>query len=199
VGEYAVRRRGKSHWKSYLRTKALPQYPVVEQSVIEGWRKHVTKTMGLPPKKQADIYEWRCALLLYSLRRKPCDQHAGVLKRDANTLGHAAMRGDTKLFQAVGRLLGKKGGSDFLKQFDYPHAILSRWLTDFYWLMPAKLVSRRLSLGLGVKDNLKSFLAAKSRYGLKSHQPNLIEYYAPVTPDVEKHLLTKRGKLLLGG
>jgi len=151
VGEYAIRQRGKPHWGSYLRTKALPQYLTVEQAVIEGWRKYLTKTMRLQPKKQGDIYAWHCAMMFDALRRKPRDQHADVLKHDAWTFYNAAMRGDTELFRAVGRLLSKDGESNYLKQFECVHAVLSRWLTDCFWLMPAKLVSRRLSLGLGVK------------------------------------------------
>ena len=196
VGEYAIWQRGKPHWGSYLRTKALPQYPAVEQSVIEGWRKHLTKTLRLPPKKQDDSYAWHCAMMLDALRRKPCDQHADLLKRDAKTFYNAAMRGDAELFRAVGRLLGK-GGSDYLKQFEYTHAILSRWLTDYYWLMPAKLVSYRLSLGLCVEDKFKSFLAAKARYSLKSHQPTLIHGFEKVSPGMEAIVLTLEGKRLL--
>jgi hypothetical protein len=198
VGQYAICQRGKPHWVSYLRTKALPQYPAVEQSVIEGWRKHLTKTMGLPPKKQGDIYARNCAMTLDALRRKPRDQHADLLKHDAWTFYNAAMRGDTKLFLAVGRLLGKGGQGDYLKQFEYTQAILSRWLTDYYWLMPAKLVSYRLSSGLRVQDNFRSFLAAKTRYGLKSHRPTLIHGFEKVSPGMEAIVLTPEGKHLLG-
>jgi hypothetical protein len=198
VGEYAIWQRGKPHWVSYLRTKALPQYPAVEQSVIEGWRKHLIKTIRLPPKKQGDIYARNCAMMLDALRRKPRDQHADLLKHNAWTFYNAAMRGDTGLFRAVGRLLYKGGKSNYLKKYDYPSAMLSHWLTDRYWLMPAKLVSYRLSLGLRVQDNLKSFLAAKSRYGLKSHQPTLIDHFVLEAAGIETIVLTPDGKRLLG-
>jgi hypothetical protein len=157
--------------------------------------------MGIPPKRQAHKHAVSYAILFDSLRRKPGDQRSQVLKRRARTVYDAAKRGDTAFVRAVGRLLSGKGESDYLKRFKYAHAMLSHWLTAYYWLMPAKLVSYRLSLGLGVKDNLKSLLATKARYGLKSHRPTLIYGFERVrdTPGIEAIILTNpEGKRLLG-
>jgi hypothetical protein len=154
--------------------------------------------MALPPEKQADIYAWHCALMLDALRRRPRDQHAAVLKHDAWTLYNAAIRGDANLFKGVGRLLSKAWKSNYLKRFEYSHAMLSRWLADTYWLMPAKLVSSLLARGLCVEDNLNRFLADKTRYGLKSHTPTLIAHFEKIDANTEKTILTKDGEKLLG-
>jgi hypothetical protein len=203
LGERKICRRGKKHWISYLLTKRLKQYPAVEKSVIGGWRRFIKHTTRIPSRKQADNYAKNCWIVLDGLRRKPRSQHAEILKHRAGTFRAAAMRGDTDFFRAVGRLLSRAGRSGYLKRFEYAEAMLSRWLTDYYWLMPAKLASYLLSIGLDVGDNLRSFLASKSRYGLKSHRPTLIQHFDSSPHDkklphrTEDIVPTKLGKKLL--
>jgi hypothetical protein len=63
VGAWGIRQRGDVDWRSYLRTKKLEQYSAVEQSVIQGWRKYVQNTVGIPSEKQQDEYALNRALV----------------------------------------------------------------------------------------------------------------------------------------
>lgn len=197
-GEYAIWQRGKSDWELYLRTKRMRQYRAVEQSVIRAWRMWLTRALGIPRKKQTDLYAVNRGIVLEALLRKPSHQHAAVLRRRAGIFYAAAKRGDTGFLQAVGRLLEQAGETNRLrKKHQYSHAMISHWITGYYWLMSAGWASARLSDGLGVPDKPKSFASAKSRYGLKSHQPDLVERFDRVAPGLEAIVLTQEGKRLL--
>lgn len=199
TGEFFMQRRSAQEWRSYLRTKELAQYAAVEQSVIQAWRTYVNNTAGLPPGKQTDPYAVNCVIVLDALRRKRgSDQLREVFKRRSHTFHVAAERGDLEFFRAVGRLLSETEQSGYLKRFEYVHGMLWRWLTESYWLLPAKIASQLVATGLGVPDSPKTFLAIKSRYGLKSHKPSLIDRLEKVDDQFLRVVLTKRGKLLLG-
>jgi len=198
VGEWTIYHRGNAHWRSYLRTKKLPQYSAAEQSVIEGWRKYIQNTAGIPPERQRDRYAVNCGLVFDWLRRKAGKaQLANVFKRRADTFYTAAKKGDLDFFRHVGRLLGDKGNSNYLQRFEYAHGMLWRWLTECYWLMPAKIASQLVAIGLSVPDKEKTFLAIKSRYGLRSHNPPLIERLERKGKFLQP-VLTKQGRILLG-
>lgn len=199
TGEFLICQRGEQLWGSYLRTKLLAQYAAVEQSVIEAWRIYVQNTMGIPPEKQADPYAANCGIVLDALKRKRGTKDvADVFRRRSETFHAAAKQADSEFFRAVGRLLSETGESPYLKRFEYAHSILWRWLTEAYWLMPAKLVSELVAMGLGVTDKEKTFLAVKCRYGLKSHEPSLIDHFEKAGLNILRPVLTKKGKLLLG-
>jgi hypothetical protein len=198
LGGWGIYQREGTHWSSYLRTKKLDQYLAVEESVIQGWRRFVQNTAGIPPETQRDPYAVNCAIVLDWLRRKRGSGDVrDIFRRRANTFSVAAKKGDANFFRAVGRLLGQKAKSDHLQRFDYAHGMLSHWLTESFWLMPAKIASHCLATRLGVPDNIKTFLAFKSRYGLKSHKPSLVAHLETESAKVARLVLTRRGKLLL--
>ena len=203
IGERRIRSQGAEYWNSYLRTKQLSQYRAVEQSVIQGWRKLVEKMTGIAPDKQSDIHAVHRAATLIALRWCiATGRLAEFFKRKSQTLHAAVDRQEVDFFRAMGRLLSptgqKNGQSTYFRQFDYSYQMLARWLTDYYWLMPAKLASERLSLALAVQDNLKRFLSTKARYGLNSHRPTLVFGFEKVSPGIETIVLTPDGEHLLG-
>lgn len=201
-GQEEIKQAGAVYWNSYLRTKKLEKYITVEQSVIQGWRIYIRHTTGIEPSKQADVREKNRFLVLDWLRRKGngCEL-AEVFKRRAKVFYDAAESGDTDFFREVGRLISDgKQSEHHITKSSYAFNVLSRWLTERYWLMPAKLVSGLIATDRGVSDdekNLKSFLSFKSRYRLMSHKPTLISHLEREGEHM-RDVLTKSGRLLLG-
>jgi hypothetical protein len=199
VGEWRILQRGNADWNTYVRTRKLEQFISVEQSVIRGWRKYIQTTLGLPPAKQQDNYAVNCELVLDWVRRKRgTDELQNVFKKRPATFSAAAERGDVGFFQSLGRLLSGKQPSKFVKTFEYAPGTLSRWITEYYWLMPSKLVSQLVAMGLNISDKEKTFLSFKSRYGLKSHNPPLIDRLEKDKNNQLLDVFTKKGLLLLG-
>ena len=197
TGEWRIRQRGDRDWEIHQRAVRLSQFREVEESVVNGWRKYIQATTGTKALAQRDVRQIERALVCDRLRRKADPPELAVLfMRRANIFLEAAKDGDIEFFRTVGRLLSKKKTIRCLKRARYAHNVLSRWITERYWLMPAKVVSLLMSIDSGLPHNVKSLLAFNGRYKLKSHDPVLVDRVVMHDGCLVSYP-TKQGKLLL--
>jgi hypothetical protein len=174
-GEWRVRQKGDRDWEIHQRTLRLSQFREVEESVINGWRMYIRATTGIRASTKRDTEQIERALVYDELRRKVgTPELAGMFVRRSHIVFDAARNGDVDFFRAIGKLLSEKKPKDSLKRMRYAHNVLSRWITERYWLMPPKAVSLLMSIGSESANNVKSLLAFKGRYKLKSHCPALV-------------------------
>lgn len=198
-GECLIHSRGEVHWASWLRVQSLPQYKDAEASVIESWRKMVANVLYIPRSQQNQADAVNCALILLGCLRAPNKQAAAqVIRQRANAIRALAMNGNTEFFRHLGRILSETRRIN-LSRYEYPHAMLSQWLTGYLWLMAEKCAAEWLGRWLGVREvsnasTVRRFRKAKhDGYSLKSHSPSLVNHIE----DDGKIVLTKEGRRLL--
>ena len=173
-GEHRARCHNREALACWLRSKRLAQYRQAEASVIEGWRKFVKNTLGVPAhqnakrslvrpsatvkestlycpnEQQADDYAINQAIILSTLRRgRDTEQVAALLKERADSIRTFAASGDIDFFRALGRLISAPSRSSQLPAYEYAHVLLSHWLTGFLWLMPERLAADWVARGQG--------------------------------------------------
>ena len=222
-GEYQLLSRSPQHFQSWKRTQSLPQYRNAEASVIEGWRKWIENTAGIPRhtvakrihrnpstgresilylshEQQADVDAINRAIILRGCLCPTEGELVRLLKERADSIRTFAANGDVDFFRALGRVLSGPRPVT-VKRHYYAYDMLARWLTEYLWLMPEKTAAHCLATSNGQAPRtaresdkaLRHFKASKNAYGLKAHTPSMIE---SVGPDGGL-CLTSEGKRLL--
>jgi hypothetical protein len=222
-GEYRIFSRSQQHFQSWKRTQSLPQYKAAEVSVIEGWRKWIENTAGiprhtvakrihrnpstgresilyLPHEQQADVDAINRAIVLRGCLCPTEGEVVRLLKERADSIRTFAANGDVDFFRALGRVLSGPRPIT-VKRHYYAYEMLTRWLTQYLWLMPERTAAHCLTTSWSQAPTtaresdkaLRHFKASKNAYGLKAHTPSLIE---SIESD-GKLCLTSEGKCLL--
>jgi hypothetical protein len=127
-GEYRILSRSRQHFQGWKRTQTLPQYKEAEASVIEGWRKWIENTAGIPPhtvakrihrnpstgretilylphEQQADTDAINRAIILRGCLCPTEAELVRLLKERADSIRTFAANGDVDFFRALGRVL----------------------------------------------------------------------------------------------
>lgn len=190
-GEVRIHCRGNEDWRRWVLVKNLRQYKEAEASVIEAWRKYTVNVWHIPIEQQTDPSAINRAIILDGCRcAKNKEQAAEILKRRPEAIRTFAAAGDVGFFRALGRLLGAPEKTDpekDAKKYDYAHAMLSHWLTNFLWLMSEINAAGSLASWRGHRSKtaaqsdseLRHFKEAKRVYKLRSHKPSLIDHIEP--------------------
>jgi hypothetical protein len=197
-GEYRIKCKGEKAWKTWMRIRNLPQFAVAESSVVEGWRKFVANTIGLPIAQQRDSLAVNRAIIFNACRNaRDKQQVAEILKQRADSIRQVAAGGDVRFFIRLGRVLSAPRCPSSMAH-EYSYANLSHWLTSHLWLMPERAASgcvaewqgRKIKTVRELGMELERFRKAKRAYGLRSHKPTLINH---ITPDGAL-ILTRQGR-----
>jgi hypothetical protein len=224
-GEYHILSRSRQKFQSWQRTQSLPHYKDAEASVIEGWRRWIENTAGiprhtvakridrdpstgresilyLPYEQQADVDAINRAIILRACLCPTEGELVRLLKERADSIRTFAANGDVDFFRALGRVLSGPRPVT-VKRHYYAYDMLARWLTEYLWLMPERTAAHCLATSWSQAPTtaresdkaLRHFKASKNAYGLKAHTPSLIE---SIEPDGGL-CLTSEGKRLLDG
>jgi hypothetical protein len=223
-GEYRLLSRSWQHFQSWQQTQSLPQYKDAEASVIEGWRKWIENTVGiprhavakridrdpppgiresilyLPCEQQADVNAINRAIILRCCLCPTERELVRLLKERADSIRTFAANGDVDFFRGLGRALSQRRPTT-LRPFYYAFELLSRWLIAYLWLMPERTAADCLSTTLGsppctIETSDQSLRRFKAAKATYKLKAHSPSLIDRLEPD-GRILLTRQGKLLL--